>query len=104
MTPDSNHGTADIDAQRQRYWLRVRFVTVLLLCLWFGMTFASAYHADALNEIDFLGFPLGFYLGAQGNLLGYLLIVGIYARLMNRLDKTQADTTDHEAVTLNGHG
>ncbi len=70
-----------------RYWRRTALITVALLLAWFGITFASAYFADQLNRFDFLGFPLGFYLCAQGNLLAYLLIVWVYAKLMNRLDE-----------------
>ena len=72
--------------RRRRYWRRTKWLTVGLLVAWFAITFVSAYHAEALNQVDFLGFPLGFYLCAQGNLLVYLLIVGFYARQMNRLD------------------
>lgn len=71
---------------RRRYWLRTCLLTGALLAAWFGITFCSAYFADALNQFEFLGFPLGFYLCAQGNLLAYLLIVGLYAKYMNRFD------------------
>lgn len=80
----------DLEALRRSYWQRTRILTAALLAIWFGISFAPAYYADALNTIDFLGFPLGFYLAAQGNLLGYLLIVGFYARTMDRLDRKQA--------------
>ncbi len=71
---------------RSQYWLRTKCLTIGLLVAWFGVTFMSAYYAEALNQFEFLGFPLGFYLCAQGNLLVYLLIVAVYARQMNRLD------------------
>jgi len=71
---------------RRRYWLRTCLLTASLLAAWFTITFCSAYFADSLNRYEFLGFPLGFYLCAQGNLLSYLLIVGLYAKAMNRFD------------------
>ena len=40
-----------------------------------------------LNEFSFLDFPLGFYIFAQGALIAFLLIIGIYVRVMNRLDR-----------------
>jgi hypothetical protein len=36
--------------------------------------------------VPHFGFPFGFYMGDQGGLLSYLVIVGIYAWYMNRLD------------------
>ncbi|MCB1915449.1 MAG: DUF4212 domain-containing protein [Rhodocyclaceae bacterium] len=74
------------EAARRRYWLRTGLLTSSLLATWFCITFFSAYFADELNRVDFLGFPLGFYLCAQGNLWAFLLIVWLYARIMNRMD------------------
>lgn len=88
---------AQIDRLRARYWLRTCLLTAALLMLWFGMTFASGYFADTLNAYDFLGFPLGFYLSAQGNLIGYLAIILVYAKIMNRMDREQAIAEDRLA-------
>ena len=39
------------------------------------------------NEIVIAGFPLGFYMGAQGSLIIYVLIIVYYAKTMNAMDK-----------------
>ena len=69
------------------YWRRNLRVTVILLLIWFVVTFVVSYYARELSGITVFGFPLGFYMGAQGALLIYLLIVGFYAWYMNRLDR-----------------
>ena len=74
------------DAQR-RYWRLNLLLTFGLLALWFGVTFVIGYYANELNAISFLGFPLGFYMFAQGSLVVYLLIIVIYVVVMNRLDR-----------------
>lgn len=89
--PAADPNDAAAAARRRRYWLQTQAITLLLLLAWFAITFGSAYYADLLNRMSFLGFPLGFYLGAQGNLICYLLIVALYARLMNRLDRRFAE-------------
>lgn len=68
------------------YWKRTRRLTIFLLSLWLGVTFVVNWYAEDLNELILLGFPLGFYMAAQGELLIYLLIIWIYNRQMNRLD------------------
>lgn len=73
--------------RRQIYWLRNRQLTGSLLLLWFLVTYLASYYADALNGIVVLGFPLGFYMAAQGSLIIYVLIVGWYALAMRRLEK-----------------
>lgn len=67
------------------YWNRNLKVTALLLAIWFVVTFVCSWYARELNEISFIG-PLGFYMGAQGALIVYVLIIWFYARFMNRLD------------------
>ena len=40
-----------------------------------------------LSDVNrILGFPLAFYMGAQGALIIYILIIWVYAKYMNRLD------------------
>ena len=43
--------------------------------------------ARELNEIVIFGFPFAFYMGAQGSLIIYVLIIWYYARYMNKLDR-----------------
>lgn len=69
------------------YWRKTRILTTALLGVWFVVTFVGAYFAVALNEFEFFGYPLGFYLFAQGALVVYLAIIGIYVLAMNRLDR-----------------
>ena len=53
---------------------------------WFIVTFVEAWYARELNGITFLGFPFGFYMSAQGSLAIYVVIIGIYAWYMRKLD------------------
>ncbi|MDB5801005.1 MAG: hypothetical protein JWL63_1944 [Rhodocyclales bacterium] len=66
----------------------------MLLSIWFAATLLTCLFAPELNGYSFMGFPVGFYLAAQGTLIVYLLLVGIYAWYMNRLDKRQLDSED----------
>ncbi len=70
----------------RRYWRKNMLVTVLLLFVWFVATFGVAYFARFLS-FNFFGWPFSFWMGAQGALLIYCLIVGFYAWYMNRLDE-----------------
>ena len=70
------------------YWRRTRRLTFVLLAFWLLLTFGLTWFARDVNEIVILGFPLGFYMAAQGAQIVYVLIIGYYARYMNRLDRT----------------
>ncbi|MEF8733501.1 MAG: DUF4212 domain-containing protein [Candidatus Accumulibacter meliphilus] len=73
--------------QHRNYWRRNLKMTALLLAMWFAVTFVVSFFARELAEITVMGFPLGFYMGAQGAPLVYLAIIWWYARYMNRLDR-----------------
>ena len=59
---------------------------VLLLALWFVVTFGISYFARELS-FNFFGWPFSFWVAAQGALIVYVLIIWFYASYMNRLDQ-----------------
>jgi len=71
----------------REYWQRNRRMTVLLLVIWFVVTFVVSFFARELAGLTVFGFPFGFYMGAQGALIIYVLIVWYYAHYMNALDR-----------------
>lgn len=73
--------------KHQEYWRKNLVITAILLAVWFVATFVEGWYARELNTISFLGFPLGFYMSAQGSLIIYVVIIWIYARYMQGLDK-----------------
>ena len=73
--------------RHNEYWRKNLVITAVLLLVWFIVTFVEAWFARELNTMTFLGFPLGFYMSAQGSLIIYVVIIFIYARYMNNLDK-----------------
>jgi putative solute:sodium symporter small subunit len=72
--------------KHNQYWHKNLVITAILLSIWFVATFVVAWFARELNTITFLGFPLGFYMSAQGSLIIYVALIGIYAILMRKLD------------------
>lgn len=72
--------------KQQEYWHRNLSLTSVLLVIWFVVSFVVSWFARELNEIVIIG-PLGFFMGAQGSLIVYVVIIWYYARKMNILDK-----------------
>ncbi|MBU1664267.1 MAG: DUF4212 domain-containing protein [Gammaproteobacteria bacterium] len=73
--------------RQHEHWRRNLRLIGLLLGIWFLATFVVIWFARELNEIVIAGFPLAFYMGAQGTLIIYLILVRIYATRMNDLDE-----------------
>jgi putative solute:sodium symporter small subunit len=73
--------------RHREYWHRNLTITAILLAIWFIVTFVEAWFARELNNVTIGGFPLGFYMSAQGSLIVYVILIGAYAWYMNRLDR-----------------
>jgi putative solute:sodium symporter small subunit len=73
--------------QKESYWRYNVRLTAILLGIWFVVTYLlGGVFAAALNEVSFLGFPLGYYMAAQGSLAIFVIEIAVYAKLMNAKD------------------
>jgi putative solute:sodium symporter small subunit len=68
------------------YWRRTRRLTFQIIAIWVAVTFGLSALSDELNRFSLFGFPLGFYMAAQGSLLIYLGLIWIYNRRMQQLE------------------
>ena len=84
---------SDRAEQTQRHWRMNLRVTAILLVLWFTVTFVVIYFARDLKTV-FFGWPFSFWVGAQGALIVYVVLVWWYSRTMNRLDREQGVAED----------
>jgi putative solute:sodium symporter small subunit len=85
------------------YWQRTRRMTLRLLLIWFFVTFAAIFFARPLSNYTFLGWPISFFMAAQGSTLIYVAIIAFYAVRMHQLDqryhaslRQQNNNNDHE--------
>jgi putative solute:sodium symporter small subunit len=70
------------------YWKEnIRYV-IILLAIWFVVSYgAGIIFKDALNGIRIGGFKLGFWFAQQGAIYVFVILIFVYVRLMNKLDK-----------------
>ncbi|MCS0585060.1 DUF4212 domain-containing protein [Massilia pinisoli] len=84
---DDERRRARILAARAAHWARARRLVALLLALWLATSFCTVFFARDLAHLSVFGWPLSFYLAAQGASLMYLTIIGAYAWRMRVLDR-----------------
>jgi len=72
--------------KHQQYWSATLRKTAFLLAIWFVVTYVVGFYARELS-FNFFGWPFAFWVGAQGALVVYVLIIWYYARSMNKLDQ-----------------
>lgn len=74
--------------QAAAYWrANIRYLLILLL-IWFLVSYgAGILFKDVLDNIQLGGFKLGFWFAQQGSIYVFVILIFIYVRLMNKLDK-----------------
>jgi putative solute:sodium symporter small subunit len=73
---------------RQEYWRRNLRLMVILLVIWFAVSFGCGIlFVEQLNQIVIAGFPLGFWFAQQGSIYVFVVLILVYALRMDRLDK-----------------
>ncbi len=62
-------------SKQEEHWKDTSKLTVITLVLWFIFSIVVHAFGHSLNTISFLGFPLGYYMAAQGSLLAFVVII-----------------------------
>lgn len=72
------------------YWkLNIKYL-VILLSVWFTVSYGCGIlFVEELNQLSFRlgGYKLGFWFGQQGSIIVFVILIAIYVKLMNNLDK-----------------
>ena len=82
---------ADPESSQQRrrdYWRENLRIMAWLLAVWFLVSYGCGIiFVDVLNKISLGGFQLGFWMAQQGSIYVFVVLIFVYVRLMNKLDK-----------------
>jgi putative solute:sodium symporter small subunit len=78
-----------MDTQKhKKYWKKNLKYLSILLSIWFLVSFVfGILLVDQLNVIKFGGFKLGFWFAQQGSIFVFVILIFVYIKLMNNLDK-----------------
>lgn len=83
-------------ARRAAHWRATRRLTAILLLVWLLTGFLTVFYARELLHLNLFGWPLPFYMAAQGASLIYLAIIGLYAWRMRRMDQAFRDAIQEQ--------
>jgi len=72
----------------QAYWKENLRIIMTYLAIWFVVSYGCGIlFVDALDKIQFFGFPLGFWFAQQGSIYVFLGLIWAYVFSMNKLDE-----------------
>ena len=90
-------------ADRKVYWKKNLTYVGILLAIWFIVSYGfGIIFVEQLNAIRIGGFKLGFWFAQQGSIYVFVILIFVYVKLMNRLDR--AFEVDEQEEDVGGGG
>ena len=71
----------------EAWWGKTKGLMITCLVIWFVFSFLIHFFVEALNTVTILGFPLGFYMAAQGSLIAFVVLIFWFAAKQNSIDR-----------------
>lgn len=69
------------------YWGKTKKLALITLAIWALFAFVIHFLAVSLNGIAVLGFPIGFYMAAQGSLIAFVILTFWFAARQDAIDR-----------------
>jgi putative solute:sodium symporter small subunit len=74
-------------AHNEAWWRRTRGMMMVALAIWAFFSFVIHLFVESLNGIVIFGFPLGFYMAAQGSLIAFVVLLFWFAGAQDAVDR-----------------
>lgn len=72
---------------RDQHWAQTKRLMLIMMGLWAFFSFFIHFFVTALNKITIIGFPLGFYMAAQGSLIIFVAMLFWFAKAQDKIDR-----------------
>lgn len=85
-----------METKEEAHWAKTTRLMLTFLGIWFFFGYVIHMFVVPLNKIVILGFPLGFYMAAQGSLIAFVVILFVFARKQDQIDREFGFAEDDE--------
>jgi putative solute:sodium symporter small subunit len=85
----SSSAQSSTTEKEQAHWKKTTNLMLAHLGVWFFFGYIIHMFVGPLNKIviPIVGFPLGFYMAAQGSLIVFVVMLFLFAKQQNRIDR-----------------
>ena len=83
-----------MESKDQAYWNDTSRLMWIMLGLWVFFGYIIHMFVNVLNKIVILGFPLGFYMAAQGSLIAFVVMLFWFAKKQDQIDRKHGVAED----------
>lgn len=75
------------DSNEEAHWTKTRNLMLTYLGVWLFFGYIVHMFVNVLNKITILGFPFGFYMAAQGSLIAFVVMLFVFAKQQDKIDR-----------------
>ena len=74
-------------SNKERHWEKTKGLMMLTLAIWFIFSIVIFMFGESLNNGSFLGYPLAYYMYAQGSIVIFVVLIFWFANRQEKIDE-----------------
>ena len=78
-------------SNKEKHWEKTKGLMVITLVIWFIFGYLIFMFGSSLNEGSFLGYPLAYYMCAQGSIIAFVVLIFWFANRQEKIDDECGD-------------
>ena len=73
-------------SNKEKHWEKTKGLMILTLIIWFIFGYLIFMFGSSLNNSSFLGYPLAYYMCAQGSIVIFVVLIFWFANKQEKID------------------
>ena len=74
-------------SNKERHWEKTKGLMIITLAIWFVFSIVIFMFGESLNNSSFLGYPLAYYMCAQGSIVIFVVLIFWFANRQEKIDE-----------------
>ena len=74
-------------SNKEKHWDKTKSLMIITLAIWFLFGYVIFMFGSSLNEGSFLGYPLAYYMCAQGSIIAFVVLIFWFANKQEKIDE-----------------
>ena len=74
-------------SNKEKHWEKTKGLMILTLIIWFIFGYLIFMFGSSLNNSSFLGYPLAYYMCAQGSIVIFVVLIFWFANKQEKIDE-----------------
>ena len=83
-------------SNKERHWEKTKGLMIMTLAIWFIFSIVIFMFGEGLNNSSFLGYPLAYYMCAQGSIVIFVVLIFWFANRQEKIDEEFGFTEKEE--------